>query len=133
MLEKYPNEVKLVIKHFPLRSHKMAQKAAAAALAAHKQGKFWEFHSKLFENYRLLSDKKLQQIAEELELDEDQFQKDRQSPEIQKMIQKDVRNGQNAGVRGTPTIYLNGKQVKNRSFQNFLRLIEKELGKAEIQ
>lgn len=131
MLEKYPDEIKLVIKHFPLRSHKMAQKAATAALAAHQQGKFWEYHSKLFENYKSLSDNKLQQIAKELGLDEDQFQKDQKLPEIQKLIKRDVRNGQKIGVRGTPTIYLNGKQVNNRSFQNFVRLIENELKKAK--
>jgi protein-disulfide isomerase len=132
LLEKYPDEIKLVIKHFPLRSHKMAQKAATAALAAHQQGKFWEYHSKLFENYKSLSDNKLQQIAKELGLDEDRFQKDQKLPEIQKLIKRDVRNAQKIGVRGTPTIYLNGKQVKNRSFQNFVRLIENELKKVKI-
>ena len=62
MLEKYPNDVKLVVKHFPLPSHKAARPAAIAALAAHKQDKFWEFHAKLLENYRSLDDKKIEEI-----------------------------------------------------------------------
>jgi protein-disulfide isomerase len=48
VLEKNPNQVKLVFKNFPLRNHKFAMEAAIAALAAEKQGKFWEFHDLLF-------------------------------------------------------------------------------------
>ena len=54
VLDKYPDDVKLVVKHFPLPMHKYAQKAATAALAANDQGKFWEFHSKLFKNYKII-------------------------------------------------------------------------------
>ena len=71
MLERYPKEVKLVAKNFPLARHKFATKAAMAALAANAQGKFWEFHSKLFENYKVINDAKIQDIAGELGLDMD--------------------------------------------------------------
>ena len=69
VLEKYPKEVKIVLKNFPLNSHKFAKKAAAAALAAESQGKFWEFYDLLFENYNRLNDRKIRKIAIELGLD----------------------------------------------------------------
>ena len=130
-MEKYPNDLKLVVKHFPLSSHKFAKPAAKAALAAHKQGKFWEFHTKLFENYRSLNEEKVQEIAVELQLDMDKFAADRKSPEINALIERDIRNGTAIGVRGTPTIFLNGKRVKNRSMQAFQQMIEAEISKAK--
>jgi len=63
VLEKYPQQVKLAFKNFPLPSHRFATKAAIAALAANAQGKFWEFHDALFKNYTSLDDAKIQQIA----------------------------------------------------------------------
>mgnify|MGYP001813810923 FL=1 len=130
-MEKYPNDVKLVIKHFPLSSHKFAKPAAVAALAAHQQGKFWEFHAKLFQNYRALDEQKVQEIATELELDMEKFATDRKSPEISALIERDIRNGSAIGVRGTPTIFLNGKRVKNRSMQAFQQMIEAEMAKGK--
>jgi len=130
LLEKFPNDIKLVIKHFPLPSHKFARPASVAALAAHRQGKFWEFHSKLFENFRSLDEAKIEAIATELNLDMQQFAADRKSPEIKALIARDIQNGQAIGVRGTPTIFINGKRVKNRSMKNFQQLIEMELQKA---
>jgi len=130
-MEKYPNDVKLVIKHFPLSSHKFAKPAAMAALAAHQQGKFWEFHAKLFQNYRALNEQKVQEIATELELDMEKFAADRKSPEISALIERDIRNGTAIGVRGTPTIFLNGKRVKNRSLQAFQQMIEAEISKSD--
>ena len=130
-MEKYPNDVKLVIKHFPLSSHQFAKPAAKAALAAHKQDKFWEFHAKLFENYRTLSDQKIEEIATELELDMEKFAADLKSPEISALIERDIRNGSAIGVRGTPTIFLNGNRVKNRSMQAFQQMIDAEISKKD--
>lgn len=130
MLEKYPNDVKLVVKHFPLPSHKFARPASTAALAAHQQGKFWEFHARLFENYRALNDTKIEEIAVELQLDMEKFAADRKSPDINALIERDIRNGKAIGVRGTPTIFINGKRVKNRSMQAFQQMIEAEISKA---
>jgi protein-disulfide isomerase len=75
LLKKYPDKVNLVFKNFPIRSHKFAVKAAAAALAADRQEKFWEFHDMLFENYNRLNDQKIQEIAGLLGLDETEFKK----------------------------------------------------------
>ena len=133
MLEKYPEDVKLVVKHFPLKSHKMALKAALAALSANNQGKFWEFHSKLFENFRSLNDQKIEEIAKELNLDMEKFARDQNTPAFKNIIFRDLQNGRAAGVGGTPTLFINGKRVKSRSLQNLSAMIEKELIKSRQQ
>ena len=129
MLDKFPKNVKLVIKNFPLRNHKFAYKAATAALAANVQGKFWEFHSKLFKNYNALNDAKIQDIAKELGLDIEKFNKDMKSPAIESLMAKDMDNGRQIGVRGTPTIFINGKTLRNRSLPGIYQVIEAELKK----
>lgn len=127
VLDKYPENVKLVVKHFPLAKHKFAHKAATAALSANVQGKFWEFHSELFKNYKVINDAKIQDIAKKLGLDMDKFAKEMQSPAIKSLIARDVSNGRQIGVRGTPTIFINGKALKNRSLPGIYQVIEAEL------
>jgi len=129
VLEKYPTEVKLVEKNFPLQMHKFARSASAAALAAHNQGKFWPYHYKIFENMSGLSDAKLLDIAKELGLDLDKFSKDMKSQAVQNLINRDLSEGNQARVTGTPTIFVNGKQLKDRSLQGFQNMIEAELKK----
>jgi protein-disulfide isomerase len=129
VLDKYPENVKLVVKHFPLANHKYAHKAATAALAANIQGKFWEFHNKLFENYNVINDAKIQDIAKELGIDTERFNKDMQSPAIKSLIARDISNGRQIGIRGTPTIFINGKALKNISPQGIYQVIEAELKK----
>lgn len=129
MLDKYPENVKLVVKHFPLANHKYAHKAATAALAANVQGKFWEFHNKLFKNYKVINDTKIQDIAKELGIDIEKFNKDMQSPAIKSLIARDMNNGRQIGIRGTPTVFINGKTLKNRSLQGIYQVIEAELKK----
>ena len=129
MLDKYPDKVKLVVKNFPLNKHKFARKAANAALAANEQGKFREFHHRLFENYNALNDAKIQDIAKELDLDMEKFNKDTKSSAFQNLINRDVRNGIQIGVRGTPTVFINGKVLKNRNLSGFIKMIEMELRK----
>ena len=126
VLEKNPDTVKIVFKNMPLRFHKFADPSARAALAAHKQGKFWEFHDKLF-GVEKLSDQEINKVAVELQLDMDQFTKDMNSPEIRQMVNKDLLDAQKAGVTGTPTIFINGKKLKNRSLAGFQAMIDKEL------
>jgi protein-disulfide isomerase len=127
VLERYPQQVKVVFKHFPLRNHKYAYKAAQATMAADKQGKFWEFHDLLFKDYKNLNDQKVKEIVTSLNLDAAQFERDRQAPDVRAQIEADVRNGDSAGVRGTPTIFINGKRLRDRSFNGFQREIEREL------
>lgn len=129
MLDRYPKEVKFVVKHYPLASHKYARKAASAALAAHRQGKFWEFHGMLFKNYKALDDEKIQEIARGLNLDMDTFHGDMGSPAIQMLIKRDIRNGREVGLRGIPAFFINGKNLKKRTPEGFQEMIEAELKK----
>jgi protein-disulfide isomerase len=132
VLKKYPNEVKLVYKNFPLpKLHKLGQKASVAAMAAGEQGKFWEYHDMLFQDYSKINDEKLIEIATQLGLDIDRFYKDMANPELTKLVNDDYKEGLEAGVRGTPTIYINGRLLKQRSLNGFVSMIEKELKKAE--
>ncbi len=129
VLKKYPQSVKLVFKNFPLRNHRFAAKAAAAALAANRQGKFWEFYDELFKNYNRLSDKKISEIARKLRLNEAQFKRDRKDPLILAKIRKDYQEGMKLGVKGIPTVFVNGRRVRSRSVQGFQAIIERELKK----
>ena len=129
VLDTYPDKVKIVYKNFPLQRHKYARNAAIAALAADRQGKFWEFHDLLFENYQKPDDPKIKEIAQQLKLDLKAFENDLKNPEIEAKVQRDFLDGQKAEVRGTPTIFVNGRMLKNRSLQGFQTLIDKELTK----
>ena len=127
VLERYPNQVKLVFKNFPLRNHKFSMQAAIAALAAEKQGKFWEFHDLLFKEVNHLNEQKIEEIAQQLKLNMEEFNKDRKDPQITAMINRDITEGNQAGVRGTPTVFVNGRLLRNRSMAGFQELIEKAL------
>jgi len=130
VLGQYPKEVKLVFKNFLLQNHKFAMKAAIAALAAESQGKFWEFHDLLFKDYNQLNDGKIKEIVKKLDLNEQKFEKKMDDPQIVQKIKKDYIDGVNAGVSGTPTLFVNGKLLRNRSLDGFKEIIVKELGKA---
>lgn len=130
MPEKYPQQIKLVYKNFPLPSHRFATKAALAALAANAQGKFWEFHDALFKNYTSLDDAKIQQIATELGLDMAKFNKDMGDPAFEKLVARDVRDAGEADVGGVPSVFINGKVLKNRSMPGIQEMIAAELKKA---
>jgi len=130
VLGQYPKEVKLVFKNFLLQNHKFAMKAATAALAAEGQGKFWEFHDLLFKDYNQLNDGKIKEIVKKLDLNEQEFEKKMDDPQIVQKIKKDYIDGVNAGVSGTPTLFVNGKLLRNRSLDGFKEIIVKELGKA---
>jgi protein-disulfide isomerase len=129
LLKQYPKSVKLVFKNFPLSNHKFAKKAAAAAIAAECQGKFWEFHDELFKNYRNLNDKKINDIALKVGLNEAQFNADRKNPETLGKIKRDHEEGQEIGVKGIPAIFMNGRRINNRDIKNLPKLVEKELKK----
>jgi protein-disulfide isomerase len=129
VLEKYPRDVKLVHKNFPLPNHKFAVNAARAALAAHRQGRFWDYHHKLFENYKQLNDATFQALATDLELDLERFNKDMNDASIQRLIYRDVKEGRDAGIRGIPAVFINGKLLKNTSAPGFQRMIDAEFKK----
>lgn len=137
LLEKYPDQVKLIFLSFPLRNHRFSKQAAIAAFAAKKQGKFWEYHDRLFENLESLNDQKFVQIAREVGLDMERFEKDINDLKIVARINQDIRLGAYLGVRATPTVFINGSVSKARTLEELqvevdmeLRRIRKE-GKSE--
>ena len=127
----YPKDVKRVYKQFPLTSiHPNALPASKAAVAAGKQGKFWEMHAKLFGNQRELSPDNYKKWAEELKLDVARFEKDMASPEVQQQIDKEMQEAKAADVTGTPTIFVNGKRLQQRSMDGFKAAIDSSLPKS---
>jgi protein-disulfide isomerase len=130
VLENNAGKVKLVFKNFPLRRHKFAMRAAMAALAADKQGKFWKFHDQLFLEYDKLSDQKIGEIARNLGFNSEEFEKMMKNPKISAKIQQDILDGQEAGITGTPTIFVNGRRLREVSLNGLQMLIDKELNKS---
>jgi protein-disulfide isomerase len=128
VFEKNRETVKIAYKHLPLRSHNMARPAALASLAANEQGKFWEYHDKLFAENKIVP-ASINKIALEIGIDMDQFTKDRNSDRIQKMVAEDIADAGRLGVTGTPTIFINGRKLKQRSLAGFQALIDDELQK----
>lgn len=106
------SRVKVVFKHFPLSFHKQAEPAARASIAALKQGKFWEFHDKCFANMKALTQENFEKWATELGLDLAKFKADMNDPATAKIVQRDMAEGRAAGVRGTPSVYLNGRKFQ---------------------
>jgi protein-disulfide isomerase len=127
VLEKNPEKVKFVFKNFPIRSHKFATKGAIGAMAAHEQGKFWEFHDLLFKNHSKLDDKMIEGFATQLGLDKEAYDNKIKDPAVLGQVRNDYNDGIQAGVRGTPALYVNGRKIKNRSLQGFQELIDREL------
>jgi protein-disulfide isomerase len=131
LLEKYPDQVKLIFLSFPLRNHRFAKKAAIAAFAAKKQGKFWEYHDRLFANLDSINDQKFLEIARELGLDMERFEKDINDLKIVARINQDIRLGAYLEVRATPTVFINGSVSKARTLEAFQVDVEQELRKVK--
>ncbi|MBI4682197.1 MAG: thioredoxin domain-containing protein [Nitrospirae bacterium] len=129
VLAAYPKDVKLVFKDFPLSFHQQARNAAKAARAAGEQGKYWEMHDLVFENFNQLNDNSYKEFAAKLNLDETKFLADFQSSKYDNLIQQDISLGQSASVGGTPTLFLNGKRMQGRSFEDFKAAIDGYLKK----
>lgn len=109
--------------------HAFSRKAATAALAASKQKKFSEFHKRLFLYQKNLNDNTIREIAREIGLNMEQFEQDMIDPKIQEIIDKDLRESNQARIESTPTVFVNGKLLRDISIQGFEQAIETELRK----
>ena len=129
MLQAYPSDVNFVYKQFPLPAtmHPNALPSSKAAVAAGKQGKFWEMHDIVFKNNRELGFDKLKEYAGQIGLDVARWEKDFNASETQQQIEKDMADGRAADVQGTPTFFVNGKRVANRSVEGFKQMIDEVL------
>jgi len=133
ILEDYGDKIKLIFRHFPLTTiHPYARPAALASFCANEQGKFWEYHDKVFENQATLSEDALKQWAKELGLNTTQFNACLDSKKYASQVDTDTALGNQVGVAGTPTFFVNGKRVewKDRTegwFNALKRYVETEL------
>ena len=132
ILETYKDDVRVVWRNEPLSFHPNALPAAKAAMAAHKQGKFWQMHEKLFANQQALSDENYEKWAKELGLDVARWKVDKESPEIADQITKDANYGQSVGADGTPTFFINGKVIAGAlPFESFKPIIDEQIKQAD--
>jgi protein-disulfide isomerase len=127
VLAAFPKDVQLVYKQYPLNIHPFARQAAAAALVAQGQGKFWEMHDRMFQNFTSINDQNIRTWAKEIGINLVEFDKALQSGKFEPVIQKDMADGAAAKVLGTPTLFVNGKRIHDRSFEGFKKMIQEEL------
>jgi len=124
--------VKVAFKHQPLPMHQNARLAAAASMAANEQGKFWEYHDKLFENQQSLDRASLEKYAEQVGLNLQKFKAALDSNKFDSQISADSAEGTRLGANGTPTFFINGRQlVGAQPIDAFKSIIDDELKKSE--
>ena len=130
VLEEFGDEVKVSFKHYPLPSHANARPAAEAAVAAQKQGKFWQYSDKIWANADALTPAMLESIAKDVGLDVGKWRKDFESEEVKERVQKDRTEGGGLRINMTPTLFLNGRLYSDEKDVESLRdWISEELGR----
>lgn len=129
---RYGDKVRVVFKHYPLPFHSHAFLAARAAMAAHAEGKFWEFHDRLYEARAKFDEDTLVQIAKDLRLDLKKFKQRLHAADADARIVADQNLGATLGVRGTPAYFVNGRAVDGAVPELEFRLVvQEELERAE--
>ncbi len=124
-LAREQGDLRVVFRNFPLPSHPKARAAAKAAMAAHRQGKFWAYHDRLFSYRGPLSDAAFEKIAAEAGLDVERFRKDLEDPAVAAAIDEDVALGKRFGVVATPTMFVNGRYIRGaQSAKSLLSVVE---------
>ena len=114
--QKLGDKVQIVYRQYPIASiHPFAMKAAEASLCANEQGKFWELHDAMFEDQTKLAVKDLKAAALRLGMDGQKFDTCLDSGRYVEQVQNDLREGQRAGVTGTPAVFVNGVEVPGGS------------------
>ena len=114
MLALYEGKARFIFKHFPLRMHQWAKPAAAAAECAGRQGKFWEYHDRLYDAQTEWTNEKFESFlagyARDLKLDAAAWQLCRQDPATAAAVAADMKDGDDAWVASTPTFFINGRR-----------------------
>jgi protein-disulfide isomerase len=133
LLSQYNGKVRLVHKDLPLESlHPQARQAAEAARCAYEQGKFWEYHDKLYANSPKASADDLKSYAKEVDLDVDSFDRCFASGKYKAVVQQDLKEGAQLGLTGTPTIFINGREISgNQPLEAFEAIIDEELARGK--
>lgn len=120
------DKLRIVFKHMPLQMHPQAEPAALAAIAAQKQGKFWEMHDALFEVTNWTPNM-IDETALKVGLNMEKFRADLASQEIQMQLGKDKTDAQLADVTSTPSLFINGRPVRERSLQALQAMVTEAL------
>jgi protein-disulfide isomerase len=127
VLKKYDGKVRWVYRDFPLDFHQQAKPAAIAANCAGEQGKYFEAHHYLFENYSSLGEELYGKLVTTLKLDKAKYEACRKNPATEKEVMDDMQAGVEYGVNGTPSYFINGRKVQAGSVSDFSRVIDEEL------
>ncbi|MFC0623905.1 DsbA family protein [Kribbella deserti] len=133
--EQYDGKVTFVVRYFPIESHFNAERAARAVEAASKQGKFEAMYQKMYQSQgewgeqQVPADAKFRSFAKDLGLDLTAFDKAYADPATLARVKKDAEDGIAVGVRGTPSFFLNGKQIQPQSLDELTAAIDAELNR----
>lgn len=134
LLAEFPEQVRLVFKDFPLRSHELAVPAAIAARCASAQGRFWEYHDLLFVAQPAFTRDELVGYARRLGLDVPRFTECLDAARFQEDVMADQSEGRAAGVHATPTFFVNGQKIEGalpiEEFRDAIRRALREAGAA---
>ncbi|GMU41996.1 MAG: hypothetical protein AMXMBFR23_28620 [Chloroflexota bacterium] len=126
--EEYAGKVRVIFKHLPLSFHDKAQLAAEASMAAHAEGKFWEYGDKLFENQQALDRADLERYAQEIGLDIEKFKAALDNGTYKAVVLADASQAGEVKASGTPTFFINGKLMDGgKAFEDFKAAIDAEL------
>jgi protein-disulfide isomerase len=132
LLDRYGSQIRLVFKDYPLPNHENAFKAAEAGNCANEQGKFWQFHDKLFRSQGALGTPALKAYAGELGLDEAAFASCLDSGRFAAEVQRDLAIGRSYGVSATPAFFVNGRAVVGAvPLDVFDQIVREEIAAAE--
>jgi protein-disulfide isomerase len=124
LVKEYGSKVRLVTRDFPLSQHTEAFKAAEAAEAAREQGKYWEYIQILLHNQSALSVEKLKGYASELALDRTRFDTALDTGKFVESVQRDLEDGMKLGINGTPTIFINGRRVSAKGYEELKAIVD---------
>jgi protein-disulfide isomerase len=127
LVKENEGKVRLVARDFPLTQHAEAFKAAEAAEAAREQGKYWEYVHVLMQNQSSLAVEKLKSFAGELGLDRARFDTALDSGKFAELVQRDVEDGMKLGLKGTPSLFINGRRVTAKSYDELKASVDAAL------
>ena len=128
----YGDQVNILYKHLPLPIHPFAQRAAEASECARDQGKFWEYHDRLFDSQDAISEAFFSQFAQQIGLSTSQFNQCLASGAKKNVVQKDLAEAQSLMISGTPTFFINGQRfVGVQSYEELQQMIDQALAKVQ--
>ena len=128
VLAAHPGKVRLIYKSYTLAFHTRGEPAARAAFAAGEQGRFWEMEHLLFARQQQLEDADLERYARMLSLDIAKWKADMDSAAIKDRVARDRKVGEDLKVKGTPTIYINGRELDVEQDESLEERVASELG-----